>query len=118
MTRRAAGPSDRVETLRQLGVELIEIKADRGGGIALDEALAALASRGITRVLVEGGARLATALMRRRLIDRLAWVQAPMIIGGDGLAAIGALEIETVAEAIRLARAGSLDAGAGCAPGL
>ncbi len=107
VTRRPAGPRDRVEALRRLGVELIEVKADRGGGLALDEVLAVLAGRGITRVLVEGGARLATALLRRRLIDRLVWSQAPMIIGGDGLAAIGALGIETIAEAIRLARSGS-----------
>jgi diaminohydroxyphosphoribosylaminopyrimidine deaminase / 5-amino-6-(5-phosphoribosylamino)uracil reductase len=108
MIRRAAGPPDRVEALRQLGVELIEVKAERAGGLALDDVLAALASRGITRVLVEGGARLATALLRRRLINRLAWVQAPIILGGDGLAAIGALGVETIAEAVRLARAGSL----------
>jgi diaminohydroxyphosphoribosylaminopyrimidine deaminase/5-amino-6-(5-phosphoribosylamino)uracil reductase len=106
LVTRRAGPPERVEALRRLGVELIEVKAERAGGLALDDVLAALASRGITRVLVEGGARLATALLRRGLIDRLAWVQAPIIIGGDGLAAIGALGIETVAEAIRLARSG------------
>ena len=69
-----------------------------------EAALAALALRGITRVLVEGGAKLATSLLQARLVDRLAWFQAPLLVGGDGLPAIGELERQTIAEAIRLAR--------------
>ena len=36
-----------------------------------------LASAGLTRVLVEGGAELAGALLRAGLVDRLAWFHAP-----------------------------------------
>jgi riboflavin biosynthesis pyrimidine reductase len=63
-----------------------------------------LAARGITRLLVEGGARLAASLLRRRLVDRLAWFQAPVVIGGDGLAAIAELGIDSLAAAVRFAR--------------
>ncbi len=93
----------RAEALRERGVALIELATSSGDGLDPSVVLTALAARGITRLLVEGGARLATALLRRRLVDRLAWFQAPLIVGGDGLAAIGALEARTLAEAIRLA---------------
>jgi diaminohydroxyphosphoribosylaminopyrimidine deaminase / 5-amino-6-(5-phosphoribosylamino)uracil reductase len=93
----------RAQALREQGVELIEVTVSDDGGLELQAVLAALAARGITRLLVEGGARLATALLRARLVDRLAWFQAPLIVGGDGLAAIGNLEGQTLAEAVRLA---------------
>jgi diaminohydroxyphosphoribosylaminopyrimidine deaminase/5-amino-6-(5-phosphoribosylamino)uracil reductase len=103
MTRSPADPA-RAEPLRAQGIELIELTASDDDGLDLKAALATLAGRGITRLLVEGGARLATALLRAQLVDRLAWFQAPLLVGGDGLAAIGALERQTIAEAIRLAR--------------
>ena len=65
----------------------------------LAAALTALGARGVTRLLVEGGARLAAGLLKARLIDRLAWFHAPVLIGGDGIAAIGTLGLRTLAEA-------------------
>ncbi len=59
------------------GVSLIDLDADREGHIDLAAALQVLGERGITRLLVEGGAQLAAALLRCRLVDRLAWVHAP-----------------------------------------
>jgi diaminohydroxyphosphoribosylaminopyrimidine deaminase/5-amino-6-(5-phosphoribosylamino)uracil reductase len=96
---------EQAQPLRAQGLELIELSASDRDGPDLAAALAALAGRGITRLLVEGGARLATALLRASLVDRLAWFQAPLLIGGDGFAAIGELERDSIAEAVRLARA-------------
>jgi diaminohydroxyphosphoribosylaminopyrimidine deaminase / 5-amino-6-(5-phosphoribosylamino)uracil reductase len=107
-TRRPAGPPARAEALAAQGVELIEVGAAGCEGLDLEEVLAALAARGITRLLVEGGATLAASLLRRRLVDRLAWFQAPLIIGGDGHAAIGELGIDGLAAAARFAREGGL----------
>ena len=106
LTRPPAEPA-RADALREQGLDLIEVAASDSDGLDLQAVLAALAARGITRLLVEGGARLATSLLRARLVDRLAWFQAPVIVGGDGLAAIGELERTTIAEAIRFARTDS-----------
>jgi diaminohydroxyphosphoribosylaminopyrimidine deaminase/5-amino-6-(5-phosphoribosylamino)uracil reductase len=81
------------------GVVLIEVGPDPAGGVDLRATLGALAERGVTRLLVEGGARLAAGLLRARLIDRLAWVHAPMAIGGDGVPAIAALDLQSLAAA-------------------
>jgi diaminohydroxyphosphoribosylaminopyrimidine deaminase/5-amino-6-(5-phosphoribosylamino)uracil reductase len=81
------------------GVTVIDIPADPDGTIGLAAALAALGERGITRLLVEGGGRLAAALARARLVDRLAWVHAPLLIGNDGVPAIADLGLEALTEA-------------------
>jgi diaminohydroxyphosphoribosylaminopyrimidine deaminase/5-amino-6-(5-phosphoribosylamino)uracil reductase len=72
--------------------------------IGLAAALAVLGQRGITRLLVEGGGRLAAALASARLIDRLAWVHAPMLIGGDGVPAIADFGLDALTEAPRFDR--------------
>jgi diaminohydroxyphosphoribosylaminopyrimidine deaminase/5-amino-6-(5-phosphoribosylamino)uracil reductase len=43
-----------------------------------------IAKRKITRLLVEGGSRLAATFLRAKRVDRLAWFRAPSMIGGDG----------------------------------
>ena len=62
-------------------------------------------TRGITRVLVEGGAQLAAALLRADLVDRLAWFHAPAVMGGDGWPAAQAFGIERLAAMPRFVRA-------------
>ncbi len=53
----------------------------------LPEALAALAQKGITRLLVEAGQKLSTAFLLNGLIDRIYWFRAPIEIGEGGLSA-------------------------------
>ncbi len=95
-TAAAAANGERVR-----GVERIEVAADAHGRIDVAAALQALAERGVTRLLVEGGARVAGSLMGLGLVDRLHVFVAGRVIGGDGLAAIDALGLEALAEAPR-----------------
>ncbi len=83
----------------EAGVEVIEVEADGGGNLDLAAAARTLGDRGLTRVLVEGGGRLAAGLLRARLVDRLLWFRAPRLIGGDGLPAVVAFGVDTLAEA-------------------
>lgn len=98
LTLRSAAPARRAAFLAS-GVTLIDVDPDREGQIDLAAALGALGERGITRLLVEGGARLAAAFIRARLVDRLAWVHAPLVIGGDGIPAITGLALAALADA-------------------
>ncbi|MDE2165461.1 MAG: bifunctional diaminohydroxyphosphoribosylaminopyrimidine deaminase/5-amino-6-(5-phosphoribosylamino)uracil reductase RibD [Alphaproteobacteria bacterium] len=97
---------ERRAALAGCGVEVIDVPAMPGGETDLAAALSALAMKGITRVLVEGGATLAAALVRADLVDRIAWFQAPSLIGGDGLPALNALGIEAPGQAPRFVRIG------------
>ncbi len=98
VTMRSADAARRAALLAA-GVTLIDVDADSSGRIDLLAALAALGERGITRLLIEGGARLAAALLRARLVDRLAWFHAPLLIGGDGTPAVAALGLDRLADA-------------------
>jgi diaminohydroxyphosphoribosylaminopyrimidine deaminase / 5-amino-6-(5-phosphoribosylamino)uracil reductase len=97
---------ERRAALTACGVAVIDVPATPGGETDLAAALAALAEKGITRVLVEGGATLATALVRADLVDRIAWFRAPSLIGGDGLPVLAALGVAAPEQARRFARVG------------
>ena len=73
------------------GVEVATVRRSPGGGLQPRALLAALAARGVTRLMVEGGAALAAALLRAGLVDRLAWFHAPALLGGDARPALEAL---------------------------
>ena len=98
VTLHSADPRRRA-ALRHAGVEVIETEPDPAGGLDLAATLARLGERGLTRILVEGGGRLAAALLRRRLVDRLVWVHAGLVIGGDGIPAVAALGLDAIADA-------------------
>ena len=76
------------------GAELIEVEAQSDGRIDLGLALGALAERGLTRILCEGGAELASALIRAGLADEIAWFTAGKLIGAEGRAGIGGLALD------------------------
>ncbi len=66
-------------------------------GRDLPAALRLLAGEGISRVLVEGGQGLASALLAADLVDRLLWYQAPVLLGGRP--ALGSLGLADLAAA-------------------
>jgi len=70
--------------LAAAGVELLPAES-------LEEALTALGERGVRSLLIEGGGRLAGALIRAELADRLYWVQAPLWLGERGVPAFGGI---------------------------
>jgi diaminohydroxyphosphoribosylaminopyrimidine deaminase/5-amino-6-(5-phosphoribosylamino)uracil reductase len=79
------------------GVEVLPIAADAAGRIDLAVALNTLGSRGLTRLLVEGGGQLAAALLDADLVDELLWHRAPILPGGGGVPAIGPLSTAPLA---------------------
>ena len=98
LTLRSADVARRAPLLAA-GVTLIDVDPDFESRIDLVAALAALGERGVTRLLIEGGARLAAALLGARLVDRLAWFHAPLLLGGDGIPAVAALGLDRLADA-------------------
>ena len=105
------GGGDARAALATRGVELIEVAGDGAGHVDLEAALRALGLRGITRAMVEGGRGLATALLRAKLVDRIEWFRAPSLIGEDGLAALGELGVESMADVGAWVRRGVLRLG-------
>jgi GTP cyclohydrolase II len=83
---------------RHLGVRVLPAGAY---GVDVGPALGALRGSGIETLLVEGGARVITSLLRAGVVDRLIVAVAPTIIG-QGTEAVGPLGVTSVADGIRL----------------
>jgi diaminohydroxyphosphoribosylaminopyrimidine deaminase/5-amino-6-(5-phosphoribosylamino)uracil reductase len=100
LTTEQADPARRRE-LTGRGVQVQVVAAGAGGRTDIDAVLQALYERGIRSLLVEGGGTVYTSFLRAGRFDRLSVFVAPLLIG-DGVAAVGDLGIDRIAEATRL----------------
>jgi diaminohydroxyphosphoribosylaminopyrimidine deaminase/5-amino-6-(5-phosphoribosylamino)uracil reductase len=94
-------PERRVRALQRAGAHVVRLRS-RGAHLDLRVAWRALGELGVNELLVEGGGGLAAALLRARLVDRLHWLVAPRLIGGDGRPVLGSLGVERLSGALRL----------------
>lgn len=88
----------------EAGADMVTAPAHAAGGLDLPSLLRALGRRGVTRVLAEGGAGLAAALLRQGLVDRLVWFHAPAVMGGDGHPALEGLRLAALSAMPRFRR--------------
>jgi diaminohydroxyphosphoribosylaminopyrimidine deaminase / 5-amino-6-(5-phosphoribosylamino)uracil reductase len=84
----------RVKRLETAGVTVL-----RAG--SLEDALGALREQGVGSLLVEGGGQLAGALLRRGLVDRYYWIQAPLWLGEEAVPALAGLPARGLDQAER-----------------
>jgi diaminohydroxyphosphoribosylaminopyrimidine deaminase / 5-amino-6-(5-phosphoribosylamino)uracil reductase len=73
-------------------------------GLDLSQLLKELGKMGIMNLLVEGGAGALTSFMRHKLADKMIICTAP-IISGQGIEAIGDLNIKKITDAIKFEKA-------------
>ncbi|HUL77782.1 MAG TPA: RibD family protein, partial [Vicinamibacteria bacterium] len=92
----------RRRSLEAKGVEVLAV-AGEGGRVSLFPALEALAARGLTSVMVEGGSEVLGAFLVERFVDQVALFRAPLLLGGRGsLPAFGGPDPERIEQAVRL----------------
>ena len=91
---------DRRAALQQRGVK-VEVVREAPEGIDLADGLTRLLELGIRCVLVEGGARVITSMLRERLVDRVVVAVAPILLG-KGTEAVGDLGASLVGDGLRL----------------
>jgi diaminohydroxyphosphoribosylaminopyrimidine deaminase/5-amino-6-(5-phosphoribosylamino)uracil reductase len=82
------------------GATLIEVP-EAAGHLDLTAALQALAQKGLTRILSEGGSTVAAALLKAGLVDELALFSGGILIGGDGHPTLGPLGLAQLSTAPR-----------------
>jgi riboflavin-specific deaminase-like protein len=70
-------------------------------GLDLGEVLRQLRALGIESLLVEGGGRVITSMLRAAVVDRLVVSVSPTIVG-VGIEAVGPLGVDRVGDGIRL----------------
>jgi diaminohydroxyphosphoribosylaminopyrimidine deaminase/5-amino-6-(5-phosphoribosylamino)uracil reductase len=67
-------------------------------GLDLKAVLHALAEKGITRLLVEGGSRVASSFVAAGFVDEVWLLRGPDAIGADGVAALDALPLSAITQ--------------------
>jgi 5-amino-6-(5-phosphoribosylamino)uracil reductase/diaminohydroxyphosphoribosylaminopyrimidine deaminase/5-amino-6-(5-phosphoribosylamino)uracil reductase len=98
----AAATDERRAAFQACGATILTLPEAAGGGVDLAALLTALGERGIATVMVEGGSRIITSLLRAKLVDAVAITIAPLILG-SGPTAIGDLGIPTLSQALKFA---------------
>jgi diaminohydroxyphosphoribosylaminopyrimidine deaminase/5-amino-6-(5-phosphoribosylamino)uracil reductase len=78
------------------GVQVQRITPNQVGGLDLEVLLSALAERGITRLLIEGGPGVAGSFWRAKLVDEVYIYQGPEPTGTSGLKALSAVGIDAI----------------------
>ena len=79
------------------GAQVIRV-ASTPTGLDLPAVLHALSERGITRLLVEGGARVASSFVAAGLVDEFWLLRGRDAIGADGVAALDALPLGAITQ--------------------
>lgn len=95
----AAAPADRVSLVQGLGVGVAVVEADERGRVDIRGALAALVSRGVRSVLIEGGSEVITSALAAGAVDRMIVCLAPKLVGA-GIEAVGDLGIARLDQAV------------------
>ncbi|GEO82472.1 riboflavin biosynthesis protein RibD [Pararhodospirillum oryzae] len=90
--------------LEAKGVRVVPVATDASGHPDVDVALATLAGLGITRLLLEGGSRLAATFLAARRVDRVAWFRAPSVVGGDGIAGVAPFGVDRLTDSAVFSR--------------
>ena len=93
--------AEKLPSLREMGVEVLTVDEDEKGEVDLKGLLRILGGRGISSILVEGGASIITSLLHQQLVDKVIVFIAPKIMG-RGIETVGDLGISAVGQALKL----------------
>ncbi|MCP3417324.1 bifunctional diaminohydroxyphosphoribosylaminopyrimidine deaminase/5-amino-6-(5-phosphoribosylamino)uracil reductase RibD [Bradyrhizobium brasilense] len=80
------------------GAQVIRVAAGASQGLDLPSVLHALAEKGISRLLVEGGSRVANSFVAAGLVDEIWLLRGPDAIGADGVPALDAMPLDAITQ--------------------
>jgi diaminohydroxyphosphoribosylaminopyrimidine deaminase / 5-amino-6-(5-phosphoribosylamino)uracil reductase len=93
------------------GAVVIRMPPKAASGLDLHAVLHTLADKGITRLMVEGGSRVAASFVAADLVDEAWLLRGPEAIGGEGINALDALPLTQITQssALRVRASETLD---------
>lgn len=95
-------PVEAERTLRAAGADVMRVGRGGDGRLSIPDALGLLAARGVTRLMVEGGATVAAALLRADLIDEAAVSTGPCTLGPEAIDALEGAPLTALTHSPRL----------------
>ncbi len=84
--------------------EIVRVTGDSHGRPTVSAVLDLLAARGVKRLMIEGGGRVAACFVTAGVVDGIEWFRAPILLGGDGRPGVAALALARLANAPRYRR--------------
>lgn len=100
----AAAPPETCAAIAATGASVVAVPADERGRVGPDAVLADLGRRGCLHVLVEGGGEIHASFLEAQLVDEVAAVIAPKLVGGlSAPGPLGGRGAERMADAMALA---------------
>jgi diaminohydroxyphosphoribosylaminopyrimidine deaminase/5-amino-6-(5-phosphoribosylamino)uracil reductase len=88
------------EILQQKGCKVFRV-GDANGMLDIDEVLKILAEQGITRLMVEGGPKIAASFVGGGLVDEVMLLRAEKTIGADGIDALEGMPLGALTEGLQ-----------------
>jgi len=89
-------PRERVNALAEAGATIVSRLIRPSGYLDLHDVLRGLADRGLTTVLVEGGARVARSFVEADLVDEAIVYRSKTVVGPGAVPALDGIDPETV----------------------
>jgi diaminohydroxyphosphoribosylaminopyrimidine deaminase / 5-amino-6-(5-phosphoribosylamino)uracil reductase len=80
------------------GAQVMRVIPKAGSGLDLRAVLHALSDKGITRLMVEGGSRVASSFVAAGLVDEVWLFRGEKAVGVDGVAALDALPLSEITQ--------------------
>jgi diaminohydroxyphosphoribosylaminopyrimidine deaminase / 5-amino-6-(5-phosphoribosylamino)uracil reductase len=80
------------------GAQVMRVAPKQGQGLDLPAVLRALSDKGITRLMVEGGSRVASSFVAAGLVDEVWLLRGEQAVGADGIAALDALPLTAITQ--------------------
>ncbi|PSO30233.1 bifunctional diaminohydroxyphosphoribosylaminopyrimidine deaminase/5-amino-6-(5-phosphoribosylamino)uracil reductase RibD [Bradyrhizobium sp. MOS002] len=80
------------------GAQVIRVPPGNASGLDLAAVLHALAGKGITRLMVEGGSRVAASFIAADLVDEIWLFRGAQAVGADGVDALAALPLSKITQ--------------------
>ncbi len=106
----SSGEPSEAALLRASGAEIIPVAADQHG-LDLHAVLRELAARGITRLMAEGGSRVAASFVEADLVDEVWLYTGKTVIGVDGVPALNGIPLSSLTQSPRFRQRASEDVG-------
>ena len=91
-------PGNKRKAVEKLGAEVWRLPVI-GGTIPLAAVLKEMGKRGMTSLMIEGGAATAGRALVERVVDKICFFYAPKLIGGDGVAMTAGLGVRKMKQA-------------------
>ena len=82
-------PDQKIQALKEREVVVL-VLPDQGGRVSLKDLMKELSHRGITSLMIEGGAEVNASALQAGIVDKIIWFVAPRLLGGkEALGVIG-----------------------------